>query len=55
MTTPVRGSNQESLSISSPKNSILRASLSESAGKTSTVSPLTLKVALLKSKSFLVY
>ena len=52
---PVRGSNQDSFSISSPNNSILSASLSESAGYTSIVSPLTLKVALLKSRSFLVY
>ena len=52
---PVKGSNQESFSISSPNSSILKASLSESAGYTSIVSPLTLKVALLKSRSFLVY
>ena len=38
-----------------PNNSMRSASLSESAGYTSIVSPLTLKVALLKSKSFLVY
>ena len=55
MTAPVKGSNQDNLSISSPNNSMRSASLSESAGYTSIVSPLTLKVALLKSKSFLVY
>ena len=50
MCAPVSGSISERESISSPKNSILTAS-SEPPRKTSTVSPRTLKVPLLKSTS----
>ena len=55
MTTPVNGSNQDNLSISSPKNSIRKGAYIEGADKTTTVWPLSEKVALVKASAFLVY
>ena len=46
---PVTVSNSQILSISSPKNSILIPLLWKLIGIISTISPLTLKVPLLKS------
>ena len=52
---PVKISNSLILSISSPKNSILIPFVEDDAGTISKLSPLTLKVPLLKSISFLSY
>ena len=51
----VRTSNSLILSISSPKNSILIPLEDEDEGIISKLSPLTLKVPLAKSMSFLSY
>ncbi len=55
MISPVSTSNSLILSTSSPKNSILMPLAVSDAGTTSSMSPLTLKVPLEKSMSFLSY